>query len=156
NGGGDVAVEDAIFLARSCEKVYLIHRRDRLRAAKGLQETLLSLDNVEVIWDSVVTSIEGDEQVEELRIENVKTKEAGTLPVAGVFIAVGMIPDTEIYKEVVALDEKGYIIADETCRTSAPGIVAAGDVRTKQLRQIVTAVADGANAITSLERYFGA
>jgi len=153
-GGGDVAVEDAIFLARGCEKVYLIHRRDQLRAAKSLQDNLFSLSNVEVIWDSTVSSIEGQDRVESLQIKNVKTQEETTLPVAGVFIAVGMIPESDIYKDVVQLDEKGYIVADETCQTSAPGIVAAGDIRTKQLRQIVTAVADGANAITTLERFF--
>lgn len=152
-GGGDVAVEDAIFLARSCEKVYLIHRRDELRAAKSLQEQLFALENVEVLWDTVVTEISGEDQVEALLIQNVKTQEIKTLSVAGVFVAVGMVPNNELFKGLLTLDAKGYIVADETCKTSVDGIVAAGDIRTKQLRQIVTAVADGANAITSLEKY---
>lgn len=153
-GGGDVAVEDAIFLARACEKVYLIHRRDELRAAKSLQNALFALENVEVVWDSVVKEIAGYENVESLIIENTKTGMTKELPVAGVFVAVGMLPNNELFKELLELDEKGYIVADETCQTSVEGIVAAGDIRTKQLRQIVTAVADGANAITTLEKYF--
>lgn len=153
-GGGDVAVEDAIFLARSCEKVWLIHRRDRLRAAKALQEKLFSLPNVELLWDSTVESIEGQEQVEGLRIRNVKTGAESRLAIGGVFVAVGMIPNSEPFRELLQLDERGYIVADETCRTNVDGIVAAGDIRTKQLRQVVTAVADGANAVTTLERYF--
>ncbi len=152
-GGGDVAVEDAIFLARTCEKVYLIHRRDELRAAKILQHAMLKLPNVEVIWDSEVKEIHGEDQVEELLIYNKKTQENTLLPVTGVFIAVGIIPNTEFVSGVVEMDEKGYIVADETCRTSVQGIYAAGDVRTKPLRQIITAAADGANAVTSLEQY---
>ncbi|MBR1693620.1 MAG: thioredoxin-disulfide reductase [Lachnospiraceae bacterium] len=153
-GGGDVAVEDAIFLARGCEKVYLIHRRDQLRAAKSLQNALSALPNVEMCWDSVVTEIEGQDQVEGVRLRNVKTQEEKSLPVDGVFVAVGMLPDSNAFRDLVELDEKGYIVADETCRTSVPGIVAAGDIRTKQLRQIITAAADGANAVTTLENYF--
>lgn len=151
-GGGDVAIEDAIFLARMCEKVYLIHRRDELRGAKSLQNKLFSLDNVEVIWDTVVDSIEGDNKVEALSLTNVKTQEKRNLPVAGVFVAVGILPNSKVFEEVVEM-ENGYIIAGEDTETSVRGIFAAGDVRTKQLRQIVTAVADGANAITSVEKY---
>ncbi len=152
-GGGDVAVEDAIFLARGCEKVYLIHRRDELRAAKILQEAMKKLPNVEILWDSEVKEIRGEDQVEELLIYNKKTEETNSLPVAGVFMAVGTIPNTAIVKDFVDMDEKGYIIADETCATSVCGIYAAGDVRTKQLRQIITAASDGANAVTSIEQY---
>lgn len=151
-GGGDVAIEDAIFLARMCEHVYLIHRRDELRGAKSLQERLLALENVTVIWDSVVEEIQGDEQVSALAVKNVKTGEQSTLPVSGVFIAVGITPNSASYEGLVDMDH-GYIKADETGATSVPGIYAVGDVRTKQLRQIVTAVADGANAVTSVERY---
>lgn len=151
-GGGDVAIEDAIFLARMCEHVYLIHRRDELRGAKSLQERLLALDNVTVIWDSVVEEIQGDEQVSALAVKNVKTGEQSALPVSGVFIAVGITPNSASYEGLVDMDH-GYIKADETGATSVPGIYAVGDVRTKQLRQIVTAVADGANAVTSVERY---
>lgn len=152
-GGGDVAVEDAIFLARGCSKVYLIHRRDELRAAAVLQKEVMSLPNVEIIWDTVVERIEGEEQVEALSIKNVKTGKEEKLSVQGVFVAVGIIPQKEVFEEIVECDEKGYLIAGEDCATTAPGIFAAGDVRGKRLRQIVTAVADGANAITSILDY---
>lgn len=151
-GGGDVAIEDAIFLARMCSQVYLIHRRDELRGAKSLQEKLLALENVTVLWDSVVEKIEGEEKVEALQIKNVKTGEGRSLPVDGVFIAVGITPNSRPYADLVEMDH-GYIRADETGATNVPGIYAVGDVRTKQLRQIVTAVADGANAVTSVEHY---
>lgn len=151
-GGGDVAVEDAIFLARMCSKVYLIHRRDALRAAKSLQESLMALENVEILWDSVADSIQGDGKVECLSISNVKTGEKQELPVQGVFIAVGITPESSAFAGLVEM-ENGYIKAGEDGKTSAPGIFAAGDVRTKQLRQIITAAADGANAVTSAERY---
>lgn len=152
-GGGDVAVEDAIFLARNCEKVYLIHRRDELRAAKILQDALKKLPNVEILWNSQLKEIRGEDQVENLLVYNNRTQQEQELPVAGVFIAVGTVPNTGIVKGLVAMDEKGYIIADETCATSVCGIYAAGDVRTKQLRQIITAASDGANAVTSIEQY---
>lgn len=151
-GGGDVAVEDAIFLARMCSKVYLIHRRNELRAAKSLQENLLSLDNVEVIWDTVADSINGDGMVKNLSLTNVKNGQKRELDVQGVFIAVGITPESRAFEGLVDMDH-GYIRAGEDTVTSAPGIFAAGDVRTKPLRQIITAAADGANAITSVERY---
>lgn len=151
-GGGDVAVEDAIFLARMCSKVYLIHRRNELRAAKSLQENLLSLDNVEVIWDTVADSINGDVMVKSLSLTNVKNGQKRELDVQGVFIAVGITPESRAFEGLVDMDH-GYIRAGEDTVTSAPGIFAAGDVRTKPLRQIITAAADGANAITSVERY---
>ena len=152
-GGGDVAVEDAIFLARGCEKVYLIHRRGELRAAKILQEEVKSLSNVEILWDTVAEEIEGSEQVEGLLLKNVRTGERRKLSVDGVFVAVGILPDSGILKEIVDCDEKGYVIAGEDGVTSMPGIFAAGDIRTKPLRQIVTAVADGATAIRSVQEY---
>ena len=151
-GGGDVAVEDGIFLARMCSKVYLIHRRNELRAAKSLQENLLSLDNVEVIWDTVADSINGDGMVKSLSLTNVKNGQKRELDVQGVFIAVGITPESRAFEGLVDMDH-GYIRAGEDTVTSAPGIFAAGDVRTKPLRQIITAAADGANAITSVERY---
>lgn len=151
-GGGDVAVEDAIFLARMCSKVYLIHRRNELRAAKSLQENLMSLDNVEVIWDTVADSINGDGMVKSLSLTNVKNGQKRELDVQGVFIAVGITPESRAFEGSVDMDH-GYIRAGEDTVTSAPGIFAAGDVRTKPLRQIITAAADGANAITSVERY---
>ena len=152
-GGGDVAVEDAIFLARGCNKVYVVHRRDELRAAKVLQESLLSLPNVEMVWNSNLKSITGGMKVENATVVNKFDQSERTIPVAGVFIAVGITPRSEFARNHVGMDEKGYIIADETGATSVPGVFAAGDVRTKQLRQVVTAVADGANAVTSVEKY---
>lgn len=152
-GGGDVAVEDAIYLARLCNKVYVVHRRDELRAAKVLQENLLSLPNVEMVWNSVVKTINGTQKVESVTVTNVKDGSERTIPVQGAFIAVGISPRSEFARNHIDMDEKGYIIADETGRTSVPGVFAAGDVRGKQLRQVVTAVADGANAVTSVEKY---
>ena len=151
-GGGDVALEDAIFLSRMCEKVYLIHRRDELRGAKSLQEQVFTQEKIEVIWDTVVDEIQGTDRVEGLLVRNVKTGEARELPVSGVFIAVGITPASQAFEGLVEMDH-GYIKAGEDCRTSCPGIFAAGDVRTKPLRQIITAAADGANAVTSVERY---
>ena len=152
-GGGDVAVEDAIFLARGCEKVYLIHRRDELRAAAVLQKEVMALPNVEILWDTVAEGINGQDQVESLSIKNVKTKEVRELPVQGAFVAVGIIPSGEVFGQLAQCDEKGYLIAGEDCATTQPGLFAAGDVRGKKLRQVVTAVADGANAITSILEY---
>lgn len=152
-GGGDVALEDALFLARGCEKVYLIHRRDELRGARSLQQKVFDTPNIEPVWNSVVESIEGEGMVQMLQIRNRKTEALTSLPLQGVFIAVGIQPDTELVRGLVECDENGYICADETCATDIPGIYAAGDLRTKPLRQIVTATADGANAITSIEHY---
>ncbi len=153
-GGGDVAVEDAIFLARGCEKVYLVHRRNELRAAKILQNALFELPNVEVVWDSIPKEIKGADEgmVSGLAIENVKTGARDVLDVAGVFIATGNNPNSS-YTDALDKDENGYIIADETCKTSLPGVFAAGDVRTKKLRQVSTAVADGANAVYSAQAF---
>ena len=151
-GGGDVALEDAIFLARMCKKVYLIHRRDELRGARSLQDKLKSLENVEFVWNTVVDAIEGDSKVSRVTLSRTDGGEPGTLAVDGVFVAVGITPNSQPYEGLVEMD-RGYIKAGEDTATSVPGIFAAGDVRTKQLRQIVTAVADGANAVTSAERY---
>lgn len=153
-GGGDVAVEDAVFLARTAKKVYLIHRRGELRAAKILQDSLMKLDNVEVLWDTVAEEIKGQDKVESLVVKNVVSGEKKELEMDGVFIAVGIHPNTELIKDTVACDGKGYIVADEDGVTDVPGIFTAGDVRTKQLRQIITAVSDGANAVTSIQNYF--
>lgn len=152
-GGGDVAVEDALFLARLCKKVYVIHRRDSFRAAKTLVTRLTAEENVEIIYDSVVKEIKGNQKVESILLENVKTEEKTELALQGVFIAVGMLPETKLYESLVNLDETGYIIADETGATSDPAVFAAGDIRTKALRQVVTAASDGANAVWSVERY---
>lgn len=155
-GGGDVAVEDAIYLSRMCSKVYLIHRRDSLRAAKGLQDKLKACENVEILWDRTVQDIYGTGVVEGVKLSHVKDKTEEDLAVAGVFIAVGMHPNTEAFRGIVSCDEQGYVMAGEDCATQTPGIFAAGDLRTKQVRQIVTAVADGACAVASVERYLTA
>ncbi len=153
-GGGDVALEDAIFLSRFAEKVYIIHRRDEFRGAKVLQEQLLANEKIEPIYDTVVDEVVGKMAVEKLILSNKKTGEKSELEVQGVFMAVGIVPNLEGIEGLPDRDEAGYIIAGESCETSIPGIFAAGDVRTKQLRQVITAAADGANAITSVERYF--
>lgn len=153
-GGGDVAVEDAVFLAGICKKVYLIHRRDKLMAADSLQKKLLSLENVEVIWNSEVKEIAGEDIVEGVSVYNNVSKTQSSLAVNGVFIAVGIVPNTKMFQGMVEMDEKGYILADETCVTSQKGIFAAGDIRKKTMRQIITAVADGANAVYSVQNYF--
>ena len=152
-GGGNVAAEDAILLSRTCKKVYLVHRRDELRAEKILQDNLFACQNVELVWDSVPVSVDGLDKVEALKVRNVKNDEETSIPVDGVFIAVGIVPGTEKFKNLVKLDEGGYIIAGEDGVTSTPGVFAAGDIRTKNLRQVVTAVADGANAVDSARRY---
>lgn len=155
-GGGDAALEDAIFLARMCEKVYIVHRRDKLRGAKRLQERLQALENVEFVWNSETAAVEGNGQVEALRLRQTQTGEEKRLDVDGVFIAVGIAPESELYAGQLELDEQGYIRADESGQTSVPGVFAAGDVRTKALRQILTAASDGANCVASAERYLQA
>lgn len=152
-GGGDVAVEDAIFLAKFCEKVYLIHRRDSLRAAKSLQNKLFALSNVEILWNTTVEKIEGKDGVETLILKDTARGES-KLEVRGLFIAVGIRPDTALMRELVDCDEKGYILAGEDCVTTTSGIFAVGDARQKPLRQIITAVADGANAVAAVEKFF--
>lgn len=152
-GGGDVALEDALFLSRTCEKVYLIHRRDELRGAKILQERVKETENIEILWDTTVEEIRGEDQVEELLLYNKKEEKHSSLSVQGIFIAVGIQPNTEVFRGAVEMDEAGYIVAGEDGITNVPGIFAAGDLRTKQLRQVITAASDGANAVTSLEKY---
>lgn len=145
-GGGDVALEDAIYLARTCEKVWLIHRRDELRGAMILQEELKALSNVEILYSHTVEEIRGEDSVENLLIKDVKTEQTRLLPVSGVFIAVGIHPYSELVRSLADCDEGGYVLAGEDCASSCAGIYVAGDIRKKPLRQIVTAVADGANA----------
>lgn len=152
-GGGDVAVEDAIFLARLCKQVYLVHRRDTLRAAKSLQKQLEAMENVTYEWNSEVSSIEGDSGVKGVKVKNTITQGEKTLEVDGVFIAVGIHPDTELLNGIVHMDDAGYVIAQEDGESSCPGIYVAGDCRKKKLRQVITAAADGANAIASVQEY---
>ncbi len=149
-GGGDVAVEDAIYLSRICSRVTLIHRRDALRATRVLQDELFALSNVEVRWNTVVREIRGDKRVSEVLLEDVKTGGQTELPVNAVFIAVGIRPETQLAAGLADMDEGGSLIAGENCETTLSGLYAAGDVRKKRLRQIVTAVADGANAATAV------
>ena len=159
-GGGDVAVEDAIFLARGCEKVYVVHRRDELRAVKTLQTALFALPNVEMVWDSNLKSInEGSPEsgntgkVSSVTAVNKNDGSERVIDTDGVFIAVGITPRSGFVGTGIKTNAGGYIVAGEGCETSIPGVFAAGDVRAKQLRQVVTAVADGANAVTSVQRY---
>ncbi len=154
-GGGDVAVEDALYLSRVCGKVYLIHRRDEFRAAKSLVKKARETDNIEFVLDSVVEKIEGENKVRSINIRSKKSATIKTLEVDGVFFAVGMQPVTAFVDKNIEMNEAGYIIAGEDCATNIPGVYAAGDIRTKQLRQIITAAADGANAVTSVEKYIG-
>jgi thioredoxin reductase (NADPH) len=155
-GGGDVAVGDAIFLARACSKVYVVHRRDSLRAAASLQETLLKLPNVEMVWDSTVSSVNGNGQVESITVNDKKDGSTRDIPVNGVFIAAGINPNSELCRQQVGCDDRGYVKAGENCETDVPGVYAVGDLRGKQLRQIITAVADGANAVDSAQRFLNA
>lgn len=152
-GGGDTAAEDAIYLARLCKKVYLVHRRDRLRAAKSLQDKVLAMDNVEVLWDCTIESIQGGEFVEGIKVKNLITETSREIGLDGVFAAIGITPNSQSFKSSVVMDENGFIIADEECQTPTKGVFAVGDVRTKTLRQIVTAVADGAVAVHAVEQY---
>lgn len=152
-GGGDTALEDAIFLSRLCKKVYLIHRRDEFRGIKLLQEKIFSTPNIEVVWDTVISKINGEKEVTSITVENVKEKNSYDINVNGIFIAIGIVPNSNIFEKHLKLDQGNYIIANEDCKTSVDGVFVAGDVRTKALRQIVTAVSDGANAITSVEKY---
>ena len=153
-GGGDVAVEDAIFLARGCKKVYVVHRRDELRAAKSLQDQLFALPNVEMVGNCTVNDILGEDAVTGLSLHDKKEGKDRELAVDGVFVAVGISPNSAAFAGAVKADENGWLEAGEDCATSVPGIFAAGDVRTKKLRQVITAVADGANAVASAQEYF--
>ncbi|MQN02283.1 MAG: thioredoxin-disulfide reductase [Lachnospiraceae bacterium] len=152
-GGGDVALEDAAFLSRFASKVYLIHRRNEFRGAKALADEAASKENVTFVFDTIVTKVDGENSVTGVETENKKTGEKGAIPVNGVFMAVGTKPNVEGIAGLPEADEKGYITAGEDCVTSIPGIFVAGDLRTKQLRQVITAAADGANAVTSVQKY---
>ncbi len=153
-GGGDSAVEEGLFLTRFAETVYIVHRRDSLRATKVVQERAFANPKIKLVWDSIPEKIAGDERgVKSLHIKNVKTGEQSNLDVAGVFIYVGYNPNTEFLKGLVDLNEGNYIVTDENMSTSKPGIFAAGDVRAKPLKQIATAVGDGATAAVAAEKY---
>jgi thioredoxin reductase (NADPH) len=152
-GGGDTAVQESLFLTKFVKKLYLVHRRDRLRAEAILQERALASDKIEFIWNSVLTGINGLSHVENISVQNVKTGDITELSVDGCFIWVGILPNTQFLKDAVKLDEQGFIIADLNMKTSVPGVFTAGDVRTTTLRQISTAVGDAAIAAFSAEQY---
>ena len=152
-GGGDTAITDALELAQHCRKVYIIHRRDQLRATKALQEKVFSQPKIELVWNTVVHEIVGDRVLRNLRLRNVKTGQSSDLEVDGVFVAVGLKPNSQVFSQLVTLDEAGLIVADELMRTSAPGIFAAGDVRHNSFRQVITAAGDGAAAASSAFKF---
>lgn len=152
-GGGNSAAADALYLSRLAKKVYLVHRRDSLRATKIYHTPLMNAENVEFLWNSTVTDFIVDGKVTGAFIKNSKTGETSSLSCDGVFVSIGRQPTTDFVKNLVQLDENGYIVADETTKTNIDGIYAAGDVRTKELRQVVTAAADGAVAVHFVEEY---
>lgn len=152
-GGGDTAIEEALFLTRFVKKAYIIHRRDELRAVKIVQERALKNPTIEIIWDSIVQEILGEKFVESLLLYNKKTKETTFLNVDGVFIYVGIIPNNDLVESRVDLDQQGFIKTDKSMHTKIPGIYAAGDIVHKVLRQVVTAASDGATAAFSAEKW---
>ena len=155
-GGGNTAVADAIFLAKICEKVYLVHRRDELRASKTYMDALEKAENIEFIWSSEVVEVKAEEFVTGVKVKSRKDDSIREVACDGVFVAIGNIPNTELIKGQVELDESGYVLADESTQTNIPGVYAVGDMRKKPLRQIVTAVADGAVASKFAEEYIDA
>ena len=152
-GGGNSAVSDALYLSRLAKKVYLVHRRDSLRATKIYHEPLKNAENVEILWNSRVSKLLHSERIVGAILENTATNAQSELLCDAIFISIGRKPNTSLFNGVIALDENGYIIADESTKTSVEGVFAAGDVRTKTLRQIVTAVSDGATAAHYAEEY---
>lgn len=153
-GGGNTAVADALFLAKICKKVYLVHRRDELRASKTYMESLEKTSNIEFVWSSeVVEILEADTMVSGVRVRNRQDQSTREIACDGIFVAIGNIPNTDLIKDQVELDEAGYVLADETTKTNIPGVFAVGDMRAKPLRQIVTAVADGAVASKYAEEF---
>jgi thioredoxin reductase (NADPH) len=152
-GGGDTALEEAVFLTRFVSKIHLVHRRDKLRAAKVLQERAMSQEKIEFIWDSVPVKILGEKGVEGIELKNVKTQDVFRKSVQGVFVFIGTLPNTDMVKGLVRLDENGFVVTDDNMQTSVPGVFAAGDIRSKLFRQISTAVGEGAAASYAVERY---
>lgn len=152
-GGGNSAAADAILLSKICQKVILIHRRDTLRAEKFYHEPLMKAENIEFMWNSSVSEFLFDEKIKGIKVKNTKDDSQSEIDIDGVFISIGRSPETKLFIGQIDIDEHGYIVADETTRTNIPGVFAAGDVRTKPVRQIVTAVADGACASHFAEEY---
>jgi thioredoxin reductase (NADPH) len=152
-GGGDSAIQEAIYLTKFAESVTVIHRRDQLRATKVVQEKAFANPKIRFLWDSVITEIFGTNKVEEIMVRNVKTEESQRIKIDGVFVYVGIKPNTDFLPDVISRNPQGYIITDDHMSTSVPGVFAAGDIRQKLLRQIVTAVSDGAIAAIAAEKY---
>lgn len=152
-GGGDTAVKEALFLTKFATKVYIVHRRDQLRAEQIIQEGAKRNEKIELIWETAVTEIVGDDKVTGVRLKNLKNDQESLLPVEGVFIYVGNTPNTTLFEGQLELDEERYILTDLKQRTSVPGVFAAGDVQERVLRQITTAVGTGAKAAMEAERY---
>lgn len=152
-GGGNSAVQDALLLSRICKKVYLIHRRDTLRATKIYHEPLMKTENVEFLWNSAVDEFLFEKKLYALNVKNLKDGSTKTVELDGIFISIGRAPVSELFKNEITIDEQGYIVADESTKTNIPGVFAAGDIRTKALRQVVTAAADGAVAAHFAEEY---
>jgi thioredoxin reductase (NADPH) len=152
-GGGDTAVQESIFLTKFAKKVYVVHRRDELRATKILQERAFANDKIEFLWDSVVTGMDGFFGVEKVNVKNVKTGEEKAIEANGCFIWIGILPNTEFIKGDVKTDESGFILVNAKMQTNVPGVFAIGDVRDTPLRQIATAVGDGAIAAVCAEHY---
>lgn len=152
-GGGDAALDEALFVTRYAAKVYLIHRRDAFRAQRVLQERVFAEEKIQIIWDTVVEAIEGEESVERLQLRNVRTGQQSELPVAAIFIFIGQTPNTALVRDLVPLDAGGHIIVDLMMRTSLPGLFAAGDVRAESARQAISAAGDGATAAIAADRY---
>ena len=145
-GGGNTALEDAMFLSNYCNKVYIIHRRDKLRGEEKIAKAISEKDNIEMVWNSNVVKLIGDDKVEGITVKNSVDGSEKDIQVSGLFIAVGQEPDNYDFEEVVELDDKGYVIAGEDCKTESKGIFTAGDCRTKNVRQLTTAASDGAVA----------
>ncbi|HGM1479911.1 TPA: thioredoxin-disulfide reductase [Clostridioides difficile] len=152
-GGGNTALEDALFLANNCTKVYLIHRRDSFRGEEVLEKSVKARENIEILYSHGVEKIEGEKTVSKIEVKNLKTEEKRTIDVSGIFIAIGLKPNNKMFENVLDLDEGGYIISDESCTTSVEGVYVAGDSRTKFLRQIITAASDGAIAAVQAANY---
>ena len=152
-GGGDTALEEAVFLTRFAGKVHIIHRRDELRGIKVLQDRAKADEKINIVWDTVPTRIAGEAGVEAVDLKNLKTGEASRLPVQGVFVFIGYDPNNDLVKGLVDLDKHGFIVTDNNMQTSVPGVFAAGDIRSKILRQISTAVGEGATAAFAAEKY---
>ena len=152
-GGGNSAVADALILSRFCKKVYLVHRRDALRATKVYHQRLEEAENIEILWNSALSALQGEQRLSGVQVRDVRSGEEREVACDGVFVSIGRDPVSDLFRGQVALDEQGYVVADESTQTSVPGVFVVGDLRTKALRQIITAAADGAMAAHAAEEY---